>query len=507
MAQIVVDRVRHTYRPPRGKPVLALEDVSLEVREREFLALLGPSGCGKSTLLYLIGGFLPVEGGGIMVDGKAVAAPGPDRGIVFQHFALFPWKTVRGNILYGLERQGMASAERQRRAQQFIDLVGLRGFEDSFPSHLSGGMKQRAALARTLAFDPKILLMDEPFGALDAQTRHLMQTELLGIWRRTPKTVIFVTHDVQEAVYLADRVAVMSARPGRIKSIVDIKLDKADPNVFKAKAFVDQVDEIWGLVKDEAVKAQGVRVSLKALVRYAPLLILALGWELAARLPFVANDALPPLSTVAIAWVDLVRDGDLLTNGYASLWRGGIGLALAIAIGGVLGLLMARWKAVNVIFGPLVEIFYPVPKTALIPVTVIWLGLGNGSKILLILLGCMIPVTIGAFNGARSAEQALIWSARSMGADRVRTLWDVVVPSALPELLNGIRTALALAFILMVSSELITAQNGFGYLIGSLGDNGNYDAMYAVVLTVALLGFAADRAYQMLMDRMLIWRQ
>jgi NitT/TauT family transport system ATP-binding protein len=257
MAQIIVDRVRHMYRPPRGKPVLALDDVGLEVREREFLALLGPSGCGKSTLLYLIGGFLPVEGGRIVVDDRPVTAPGPDRGIVFQHFALFPWKTVRGNILYGLERQAMPQAERERRAQQFIDLVGLTGFEDSFPSHLSGGMKQRTAIARTLAFDPKILLMDEPFGALDAQTRHLMQTELLGIWRRTPKTVIFVTHDVQEAVYLADRVAVMSARPGRIKTIVDIRLDKADPNIFKAKAFVDQVDAIWGLVKDEAIKAQG----------------------------------------------------------------------------------------------------------------------------------------------------------------------------------------------------------------------------------------------------------
>jgi NitT/TauT family transport system ATP-binding protein len=261
MAQIVVDGVRHMYRPPRGKPVLALEDVSLEVREREFLALLGPSGCGKSTLLYLMGGFLPVEGGSITVDGKPVTAPGPDRGIVFQHFALFPWKTVRGNILYGLERQGMPLEVRQRRAQHFIDLVGLTGFEDSFPSHLSGGMKQRTAIARTLAFDPKILLMDEPFGALDAQTRHLMQTELLGIWQRTPKTVIFVTHDVQEAVYLADRVAVMSARPGRIKTIVDIKLDKSDPNVFKAKAFVDKVDEIWDLVKEEAIKAQGVRAS------------------------------------------------------------------------------------------------------------------------------------------------------------------------------------------------------------------------------------------------------
>ena len=244
---------------------------------------------------------------------------------------------------------------------------------------------------------------------------------------------------------------------------------------------------------------------MKALLRYSPLLILALGWELAAR--FFSNDALPPLSAVATAWVDLIRDGDLVTNGGASLYRGAAGLALAVAIGAALGILMARWRAVNIVFGPIVEIFYPVPKTALIPVTVIWLGLGDGSKILLIFLGCMIPVTIGAFNGARSAEQALVWSARSMGADRVRTLWDVVVPSALPELLNGIRTALALAFILLVSSELITAQNGFGYLIGSLGDNGNYDAMYAVVLTVALLGFAADRLYQMLMQRMLIWRQ
>jgi NitT/TauT family transport system ATP-binding protein len=257
--QIVIDKVSHTYRPPHGRPVPALEDVSLKVGAREFLALLGPSGCGKSTLLYLIGGFLPVETGAIAVDGKPVGAPGPDRGIVFQHFALFPWKTVRANIGYGLERQGMPKAECDARVQTLVDLVGLSGFEDSYPSQLSGGMKQRTALARTLAFDPSILLMDEPFGALDAQTRHLMQDELLGIWRRTPKTVIFVTHDVQEAVYLADRVAVMSARPGRIKSLVDIKLDKADPALLKSAAFVDKVDEIWNLVRDEAIKAQGAK--------------------------------------------------------------------------------------------------------------------------------------------------------------------------------------------------------------------------------------------------------
>jgi len=254
--QIVVERVSHTYRPARGREVLALDEVSLDVAPREFVALLGPSGCGKSTLLYLIGGFLPVEKGAIAVEGAPVAGPGPDRGIVFQHFALFPWKTVRANVRYGLEKMGLARDEQERRAQQYIELVGLKGFEESYPSQLSGGMKQRAALARTLAVDPKMLLMDEPFGALDAQTRSLMQAELLAIWQRTPKTVLFVTHDVQEAVLLASRVVVMSARPGRIKATVDIKLDRADPHIYRSPAFAEKVDEIWGLVRDEAQKAQ-----------------------------------------------------------------------------------------------------------------------------------------------------------------------------------------------------------------------------------------------------------
>ncbi len=255
-AQIVIEGVSHTYRPAHGRTVLALSDVSLQVRPREFLALLGPSGCGKSTLLYLVGGFLPIVAGRIQVEGKPVTAPGPDRGIVFQHIALFPWKKVRGNILYGLERQGLPRPEREKRAQAFIDMVGLRGFEDSYPSQLSGGMKQRTAIARTLAFDPAILLMDEPFGALDAQTRALMQTELLSIWQRTPKTVIFVTHDVQEAVYLAERVAVMSARPGQIKAIVETKFGHRDPGIQRSKEFVEKADEIWNLVRDEAIKAQ-----------------------------------------------------------------------------------------------------------------------------------------------------------------------------------------------------------------------------------------------------------
>jgi len=242
------------------------------------------------------------------------------------------------------------------------------------------------------------------------------------------------------------------------------------------------------------------------LIRYLPLLLLAIAWEVVARLELVSTTALPPLSEVISAGIAMVKDGELISNGASSLYRAGAGLGLAILIGGTVGIAMAWWRPVNVVVAPLVEIFYPLPKSALIPVTVIWLGFGDGSKILLIFLGCMLPVTIGAFNGARSSEQALVWSARSMGASRLRMLWDVVIPSAMPELLNGIRTALALSFILLVSSELIVAQKGFGHLIGSLGANGSYDAMYAVVLTVAFLGFAADRLYLLITKRTLAWR-
>jgi NitT/TauT family transport system permease protein len=221
----------------------------------------------------------------------------------------------------------------------------------------------------------------------------------------------------------------------------------------------------------------------------------------------VSRDLLPSLSDVLSAAWKLAREGDLWGNGLASLARGGAGLALAVVAGAVLGILMAWWRAIDAFVGPLVEALYPMPKSALIPVTVLWLGFGDASKILLIFLGCMLPVTLAAYNGARSCEQALVWSARSLGASRARVLWDVVVPSALPELVNGARTALALTFVLLVSSELIVARSGLGYLIGFLGEGGVYDAMFAVVLLVAFLGFFADRLYQRATRRVLAWRE
>ncbi len=241
--------------------------------------------------------------------------------------------------------------------------------------------------------------------------------------------------------------------------------------------------------------------------RYLPIVILLALWQAASDFGWVSTAVLPPLTSVFEAGWRLIDGDDFWGNAGASIYRGGMGLLLAIVIGAVLGIVMAWWQPMRVLLSPIVEIFYPLPKSALIPVTALWLGFGDASKILLIFLGCMLPVTIGAFNGARGSEQTLVWSARSLGASRMRTLWDVVVPSAMPELLNGIRTALALSWVLLVASELIVARSGLGYLIGFLGDGGNYDGMFAVVLFVALLGFLADRVYQIAMQRALRWRE
>jgi len=213
-----VQGVSRVFTSPKGAKTQALTPVDFEVRENDFVTILGPSGCGKSTLLRIVAGLDHPSTGRVLLDGQPVDGPGADRGMVFQSYTLFPWLTIEQNIRFGLRERGLPEAQQKERADYFIAKVGLRGFEQHFPKQLSGGMQQRTAIARALANDPKILLLDEPFGALDNQTRVLMQELLLGIWESAQKTVLFVTHDIDEAIFMANRVAVFSARPGRIKA-------------------------------------------------------------------------------------------------------------------------------------------------------------------------------------------------------------------------------------------------------------------------------------------------
>ena len=240
MSRVSIQAVSRVFETAKGQRTQALQPVDFEVRDNDFVTILGPSGCGKSTLLRIVAGLDHATSGRVLLDGVSVEGPGADRGMVFQSYTLFPWLTIEQNIRFGLRERGMPEAQQKERAAYFIAKVGLRGFEQHFPKQLSGGMQQRTAIARALANDPKILLMDEPFGALDNQTRVLMQELLLGIWEAERKTVLFVTHDIDEAIFMANRVAVFSARPGRIKTELAVQL--AHPRHYTIKTSPEFMD-------------------------------------------------------------------------------------------------------------------------------------------------------------------------------------------------------------------------------------------------------------------------
>ncbi len=252
-AKLVARGVVIEYWLARSEKIFtAVDGVDVDVRDGEFVAIVGPSGCGKTTFLNAVDGLLPIAAGSLTLDGREIREPGPDRAMVFQQPGLLPWRTVLGNIIFGLEAQGRMERDATARARQQIELVGLHGFEDAYPLELSGGMQQRVNLGRALLTDPEMLLLDEPFAALDAQTREMMQLELLKIWNATRKTALFITHDIKEAIYLADRVIVFTKRPGRVKCTVDVKIPRPrDLRVKRDPQFLRYEDQIWESIQEE----------------------------------------------------------------------------------------------------------------------------------------------------------------------------------------------------------------------------------------------------------------
>jgi NitT/TauT family transport system ATP-binding protein len=252
-AKLEAQDIRLDYLQPRtGTRLTALDGVNLQVMDGEFVSIVGPSGCGKTTFLSVVDGLIAASGGRILVEGDVVTKPGPDRAVVFQDASLLPWRTVLGNVLYGLECQGVAARAARERASHFIAMVGLTGFEQHYPHELSGGMQQRVNLARALVMDPKILLMDEPFASLDAQTREAMQEELLQIWAKAGKTVLFVTHQIDEAIYLSDRVVVFSGRPGKVKEIIPVAIERPRTLRLKRESRFHAIeDRIWSLIDED----------------------------------------------------------------------------------------------------------------------------------------------------------------------------------------------------------------------------------------------------------------
>jgi NitT/TauT family transport system ATP-binding protein len=253
MATIELTEISKTYNPGGGESVEAVQDVSLQVESGEFVSVVGPTGCGKSTLLEIVAGLTPPTGGRVTVADDPVTGPRRDVGVVFQEDSTFPWRTVLGNVEFGLEMHGVDAGERRERAREIIRTVGLGGFEESYPGELSGGMRQRVAIARTLVMNPTLMLMDEPFGALDEQTRIILGDELLSIADETDQTTLFITHSINEAVHLSDRVVVMSARPGQVKDVVDVDIPRPrSTDVFGSDRFNELTERVWDLLRPEA---------------------------------------------------------------------------------------------------------------------------------------------------------------------------------------------------------------------------------------------------------------
>lgn len=253
--KVEISGLTKCYPTREGAPATVLDNIDLQIPAGQFVCIVGASGCGKTTFIKIIDGLTNISSGEVKIDGRSVTSPGPERGFVFQNDSLFPWRTVRDNVIFGLEMQGKKRADAVRDSQEMIKLVGLSGFGDHYPHELSGGMRQRVNLARALAVDPDVLMMDEPFAALDAQTREIMQRELLKIWEQRKKTVIFITHQIDEAVYLADRVLVFTARPGRIKADIPINFDRPrNLNLKRTPEFTALTGHIWNLIEEEVVR-------------------------------------------------------------------------------------------------------------------------------------------------------------------------------------------------------------------------------------------------------------
>ena len=371
-------------------------------------------------------------------------------------------------------------------------------------------MKQRVAIARTLAYGPSILLMDEPFGALDAHTRTGMQHELLEIWERDRKTVLFVTHSVEEAVFLSDRVVVLTRSPGRIKQIIDIDLPRPRR---RAELLVDRryqqyVVDIEKLMDNPAEAARDdARASppSPACRRCSPAAACSPYGKLAVAHLRHHRPAARARGAARIAGI--LTDKESLLNILDSIRRMAIGFALALAFAVPVGLMMGRSRLVAAFFNPLLMIIYPVPKAALMPIIMLWLGVGDASKTLVIFLGVSLPVIYHSYQGARAVEEKMLWSAAAMGMGRARAALRVVFPAALPEIMVGIRTGLVLALITMVTSEMIARKQGVGDLLFNALAMAQYETVYATIVIIGVLGFIIDVGFERLRAHLVAWAE
>ena len=518
--------------------VRALKDVSFNVREGEFLSIIGPSGCGKTTLLRIIGGLVEQTEGEIVFKKGTIEDLHRNCGFVFQDPTLLPWRDVLGNILLPLEvarggkrdkREGNSERdEEKKKVKELLAMVELEGFEHFYPRELSGGMKQRVAIARALAQDPLILLMDEPFGALDEMTRGRMNFELLRIWKETGKTVIFVTHSIPEAVLLSERVVVLSERPGTVKDIIDIKFDERNPSIIETEEFnkyVQKVRKALGAYTDGRIhigadlKREDVRPVRKfedfvPVPKFTPFLYIMYifvfllfisAWKAVTFIFRIPPFLLPPPEDVFTEYVTLLVNGLLLVHTYVTLYETITGFLAGSAIGMLLGYPLAKSRRLERILSPYIVAAQTAPKIALAPLIVIWLGFGIASKFFLVALIVFFPIFVNMITGVRSVDRNLLELMKSTGASKFDIFWKIEIPSSLPMLFAGYKTGITLAVIGAVVGEFVGANAGLGYLTIYAAGLMDTTQVFVAIFQLTLLGISLYALISFIEKKLMPW--
>jgi NitT/TauT family transport system ATP-binding protein len=508
----------------RRATVVAISDVTITVPQGQFLCICGPSGCGKSTLVRILAGLEGLTLGHIGINRQDAKDRPP--AMVFQEASLFPWLTVEENVMFPLRLQGASRQEQQQRAHELLVLMRLEDFGKAFPHQLSGGMKQRASVARALIDrDSNILLMDEPFGALDEQTRMELQQELLRVWERTGKTVVFITHSVEEALTLGDRIIVMSARPGEVAADIAVPFDRPRDvlELRRHPEFGRMTFDIWKLLAryknddtdqspaqstteverppktgdqaspsmetlEQLARPSRSRKLISLFGKFSPLTVL-LVWELVIRCGVADDRFFPAPSSIASTFWDELIHGPLLTDAYATLER----VLIGVAIGGIpavaVGLALGMWTTARELIAPIFAALYPVPKIAIFPLLLMIFGLGEAPKYAVIAIVVFFLVFFNAMAGARYAPKIYFDVGHNLGMSRFKLFRHIAFPAALPSIFTGLKLAIGTAFVVIAAVEFVGAKSGLGYAIWSSWQIFAVEKMYVNIIAISVTGY------------------